>query len=58
MKKVLLENQCKGGCPDGSWDPFNADKYGAQRAGRVFTTAVGCLSLEIYYRYLPVAMLK
>jgi hypothetical protein len=58
MKKVLLDKQCKGGCPDGSWDPFEAGKYGAQRAGRVFTTAVGCLSLEIYYRYLPVAMLK
>ncbi|MFC1479310.1 prenyltransferase/squalene oxidase repeat-containing protein [Planctomycetota bacterium] len=58
MKKVLLDKQCRGGCADGSWDPFDADKYGAQRAGRVFVTAVGCLSLEVYYRYLPVAMLK
>jgi hypothetical protein len=58
MKRVLLDNQCKGGPmdgsindKDGSWDPNGSyiDKYG----GRVFTTALGALSLEVYYRYLP-----
>jgi hypothetical protein len=48
LKKALCESQCKGGCADGSWDPNVA--YG-DRGGRVFSTAIGCLSLEIYYRY-------
>ncbi|MFC1479484.1 prenyltransferase/squalene oxidase repeat-containing protein [Planctomycetota bacterium] len=55
MKKVLCDSQRKGGCADGSWDGVG---YIGGRVGRVFTTAVGCLSLEVYYRYLPVAMLK
>ncbi|MFC1479483.1 prenyltransferase/squalene oxidase repeat-containing protein [Planctomycetota bacterium] len=51
MKKVLCGTQCKGGCADGSWDP---EGYIGGRMGRLFTTAMGCLSLEVYYRYLPV----
>jgi len=57
MKKALLENQCQGGPRDGSlkdvdgsWDPTS---YWAQLGGRVYTTAVGALCLEVYYRYLP-----
>ncbi|MFC1582352.1 hypothetical protein ACFL4W_02315, partial [Planctomycetota bacterium] len=56
LKKVLCDNQNMGGCEDGSWDPTT--DFSCQRGGRVFTTATGCLSLEVYYRYLPVAMLK
>jgi hypothetical protein len=55
MKKTLCDTQQKGGCEDGSWDP---DVPFGSKGGRVFITAVGCLSLEVYYRYLPVAMLK
>jgi hypothetical protein len=59
MKKTLVDNQCKGPLPlsdaatdkDGSWDP--KCYYGARWAGRVYTTALGALTLEIYYRYLP-----
>jgi hypothetical protein len=57
LKPTLISNQRQGGPLDGSvndfdgsWDPHSwIDKYG----GRVFTTAVGALSLEVYYRYLP-----
>jgi hypothetical protein len=57
LKPTLVNNQCKGGPmdgskddKDGSWDPLGwIDGMG----GRVFTTAVGALSLEVYYRYLP-----
>jgi hypothetical protein len=62
IKDLLLKHQCqgdKGGqstckCADksndGSWPPeFGNDL----NAGRVFTTAVGALILEVYYRYLP-----
>ena len=55
MKKVLCESQSKGGCADGSWDP---EGYIGGRMGRLFTTAAGCLSLEVYYRYLPVILQK
>jgi len=50
MKKALCDNQRKGGDEDGSWDPVGAysDYWG--RAGQ---TALGCLCLEVYYRYLP-----
>ena len=58
MKKILLDSQRKGGCADGSWDPTGFASWADQRAGRVFYTAVGCLSLEVYYRYLPVALIK
>ncbi|MHC4916911.1 MAG: prenyltransferase/squalene oxidase repeat-containing protein, partial [Planctomycetota bacterium] len=56
MKKMLVDNQRKGGPldgsvndVDGSWD---ADK-GCWDCGRTFSTALGALSLEVYYRYLP-----
>ncbi len=52
LKKTLLDNQCKGGDEDGSWDP-DGDYYGNGFGGRVFTTALGALCLEVYYRYLP-----
>ncbi len=48
MKKSLLDTQRVGGCPDGSWDPVG--KWGMV-GGRVYTTAINALTLEIYYRY-------
>jgi hypothetical protein len=48
MKKALLDTQRIGGCPDGSWDP--AGKWGMV-GGRVYATAINCLTLEVYYRY-------
>ena len=56
MKKILCDNQCKGGCEDGSWYVKKPVWY--NQIGRLFHTAVGCLSLEVYYRYLPISMLK
>jgi hypothetical protein len=52
MKESLLATQRKGECEDGSWDPDRVP-YGAH-GGRVFSTALACLSLEVYYRYLPI----
>ncbi len=48
MKKALVGTQRKGGCPDGSWDPVS--KWGMV-GGRVYSTAINCLTLEVYYRY-------
>jgi hypothetical protein len=51
MKKALLDNQRRGGPDvDGSWDPVGA--Y-SREWGRVGQTAIACLCLEVYYRYLP-----
>jgi len=50
MKKALVENQRKGGDDDGSWDPVGSYSEYWGRAGQ---TALGCLCLEVYYRYLP-----
>jgi hypothetical protein len=53
LKSTLIPNQCKaGGDDDGSWDP-NVDWLSAY-GGRVYTTAMGALCLEVYYRYLKI----
>jgi hypothetical protein len=55
VREGLIALQVKDGtCANGSWDPDLpvADVWG-QRAGRVFTTSLSILTLEVYYRYLP-----
>jgi len=49
IRDVLIENQCKEGDKAGSWDP-EGSRWGT-RGGRVYTTALGALCLEVYYRY-------
>lgn len=53
LRRTLVESQCKEGCAAGSWDPAKPtpDMWG-QQGGRLFTTTLSLLSLEIYYRYL------
>jgi hypothetical protein len=53
-RRILIESQVKGGCSEGSWDPErpSQDAWGAQ-GGRLVTTSFAVLSLEVYYRYLP-----
>ena len=51
MRDMLIRNQCTEGHARGSWDP---EGYWAKHyAGRVYSTALCTLNLEIYYRYLP-----
>lgn len=46
----LTRSQRSDGDAAGSWDPDNVwGGYG----GRVFSTSLGALCLEVYYRYLP-----
>ena len=49
VRDVLVENQLKRGDHAGSWDP-KGTRWG-DRGGRVYTTALGALCLEVYYRY-------
>jgi len=52
LRDMLIENQHRGDDADGSWDPVGARD--GRRGGRAYTTAMGALCLEVYYRYLPV----
>ncbi len=58
MRRVLIESQVKDGCAIGSWDPNQPtpDPHG-KTGGRVMVTAIATLTLEIYYRYLPLYQL-
>ena len=47
--------QRRAGCEDGSWDPVG--EWGAA-GGRVYSTAICAMTLEVYYRYLRVSELQ
>ena len=48
---IALQQRGAGGRGvDGSWD---ADPRNAERGGRIYMTAIAVLTLEVYYRYLP-----
>ena len=50
LRDQLVSVSAAGGHQDGSWDPDESrwGRYG----GRVYTTALSTLTLEVYYRYL------
>ncbi len=50
IKLLLIDRQRQDGRAAGSWDP---DGRWAGVAGRVYQTAIATLTLEVYYRYLP-----
>ena len=50
IKKIVPGTQDRGDCVDGSWPVWAHDTV----AGRLYTTAMGVLTLETYYRYLPI----
>ncbi len=55
MRRILIESQVTKGCAAGSWDPDSPgakDPWGPH-GGRIYMTGLSCLTLEVYYRYLP-----
>ncbi|MGC8829961.1 MAG: hypothetical protein ACP5TE_09320 [Verrucomicrobiia bacterium] len=50
IKPILLSMQKRGGDDDGSWNPVGER---GNQFGRAVATAFATLSLEVYYRYLP-----
>jgi hypothetical protein len=54
MRQILIDTQEKNGCAAGSWHPQNPepDAWGHQ-GGRLMVTSLSALTLEVYYRYLP-----
>jgi len=59
MRTTLVKTQAREGCAVGSWDPNRPtlDRWGGQ-GGRLYTTCLSTLSLEVYYRYLPLFKLN
>lgn len=49
-RQHLVQTQRGKGGLEGSWDPKG--KWGP-RGGRIYTTALATLTLQVYYRYLP-----
>ena len=55
VREGLIGMQVKeDGCAQGSWDPSLPvpDRWG-RSAGRLYVTSLSILTLEVYYRYLP-----
>jgi hypothetical protein len=50
LQKTLLERQIKEGPLAGAWD---TDTVWGGYGGRIYTTSIAALSLEVYYRFLP-----
>ena len=48
MKKALLDSQRRDECAKGSWDPIGPWGYSG---GRLYSTALGALCLEVHFRY-------
>jgi len=51
MKATLLDSQVTNGANQGSWEP---NGLWAGYGGRTYSTAMAALTLEVYYRYLPI----
>jgi hypothetical protein len=51
VRDQLVRRQRREGHATGSWDPDEDPQYGA-RGGRIYSTALATLTLEVYYRYL------
>ncbi|NLF67993.1 MAG: terpene cyclase/mutase family protein [Candidatus Anammoximicrobium sp.] len=51
MREHLIRTQEKTGHKTGSWNPQGTD-WGA-RGGRMYSTAMALLTLQVYYRHLP-----
>jgi hypothetical protein len=56
IREGLISMQIKDAtCAHGSWDPFQPQSdVWARTAGRLYLTSLSLLTLEVYYRYLPI----
>ena len=51
MRRQLIDGQTKEGAEAGSW--WNPNDIHGAAGGRLFQTAINSMTLEVYYRYLP-----
>ncbi|MCH8923421.1 MAG: hypothetical protein IIA67_09780, partial [Planctomycetes bacterium] len=52
MRESLVRRQSNRGHEKGSW--YFSDPHGAQLGGRLYSTAMAAMTLEVYYRILPI----
>jgi hypothetical protein len=52
MRDFLVNSQSKDGHQKGSWS-FKGDS-GSGPGGRLYCTAMAAMTLEVYYRYMPI----
>jgi len=57
MRSMLVSSQSKEGHEKGSW-AFDLEKHHNKVGGRLYCTALASMTLEVYYRYLPVYKTK
>jgi hypothetical protein len=53
MRDFLVKEQSKQGHTEGSWF-LGAGDHGAEVGGRIYTTAMATMILEVYYRHMPI----
>ncbi|MFK7766184.1 MAG: prenyltransferase/squalene oxidase repeat-containing protein [Mariniblastus sp.] len=51
MRDFLVKSQSKDGNSIGSW--HFGESHTPMKGGRLYTTSLACMTLEVYYRYLP-----
>jgi hypothetical protein len=58
MRRYLIDTQCRKGCAEGSWSPSvpGKDQHG-DTGGRLMVTSLSALTLEVYYRFMPLYQL-
>ncbi len=55
IRSILVNTQSREGCASGSWDPDKPQRdTRAGAGGRLMMTSLSAMTLEVYYRYLPV----
>ena len=54
MKRLLLPTQSTQDHETGSWHEGVNGGHGARAAGRLYCTALATMTLEVYYRHLPI----
>jgi len=53
MRDFLIATQAMEGPAKGSWHYTDLDEIGSRVGGRLYTTTLAAMTLEVYYRYLP-----
>ncbi len=53
VRDALIEQQEISGHEKGSWYPDDDSRGFCGSGGRLYVTALNCMSLQVYYRYLP-----
>lgn len=57
VRDQLVNSQVKEGEMAGSWFPSNGDSH-CKTAGRLYATSLFCMTLEVYYRHMPLYQLQ